>query len=349
MDILETLSSADDPESPPDPGETRSAMRKPVRRTVFLALAVGFLAILLGGAGLAAAYVSTMVASIPRDPSLLPVAAPGEARRSVPAVPGEPVDFVIMGSDSRGEDQGRSDVLVLAHLNAARDKVYLVSFPRDMYVEIPGHGSNKINAAYAFGGSALTVRTLESLLDVSAEHVALIDFEGFVSLSDTIGGVTLWNRVDSSSRGYDFPRGELKLSGEELLVYARQRHGLPRGDLDRAERHRTVLKAMVDKLATPEVLSNPLALAEITGKLDGFLTVDEGLTNERLWELASGLRISGGDDIVGLQAPISGFGTSPAGASIDIVDTKELGKLADALRNDTMEEYVASRDVVDSE
>lgn len=86
-----------------------------------------------------------------------------------------------MGSDSRdaaNSGAGRSDTLIVLHLSGDRRHAYLISFPRDMYVPIPGRGKNKINAAFAFGGPQLAVRTLEGLLDTRMDHVALIDFDG---------------------------------------------------------------------------------------------------------------------------------------------------------------------------
>ena len=122
--------------------------------------------------------------------------------------PGKAVNYVLMGSDSRdlgNAGHGRSDVLMVMHLDADRKNAYMISFPRDMYVPIPGHGKNKINAAFSFGGPSLTVRTLESLLDTRMDHVALIDFEGFINLTEELGGVTVYNRYASNSGGYKFP------------------------------------------------------------------------------------------------------------------------------------------------
>ena len=96
------------------------------------------------------------------------------------------LNYVLLGSDSRdpsNEGNGRSDSIMVVHLNAKRNKAYIISFPRDMYVDIPGYGKNKINAAFAFGGAPLTVRTLEDLTSVRMDHVVLVDFEGFIQLT----------------------------------------------------------------------------------------------------------------------------------------------------------------------
>ena len=92
------------------------------------------------------------------------------------------LNYVLLGSDSRdpgNEGNGRSDTILVVHLNAKRNKAYIISFPRDMYVNVPGYGKNKINAAFAFGGAQLAVRTLEDLTGVRMDHVAADRFRGF--------------------------------------------------------------------------------------------------------------------------------------------------------------------------
>ena len=121
------------------------------------------------------------------------------------------LNYVLLGSDSRDPDNegnGRSDSIMVVHLNAKRNKAYIISFPRDMYVDIPGYGQNKLNAAYAFGGAPLTVRTLESLTGVRMDHVVLIDFEGFIQLTEDLDGVTVINKTAFTSHGLRLPQGQ---------------------------------------------------------------------------------------------------------------------------------------------
>jgi LCP family protein required for cell wall assembly len=101
-------------------------------------------------------------------------------------------NILLIGSDSRGIlAGGRSDVIVVVHISSDRKNVYLVHFPRDMYVEVPGHDKDKIkiNAAYAYGGPQLLVRMLGKLVDVPIDHVAVIGFDGFKAMTDAAGGV----------------------------------------------------------------------------------------------------------------------------------------------------------------
>lgn len=245
-----------------------------------------------------------------------------------------------MGSDSRGDgDRGRSDVLMLLHVPPGRDKVYIVSFPRDMWVQIPGRGEAKINAAYAYGGEALATRTLESLVGVRMDHAVRIDFEGFVGLTNQLGGVTVDNKHASSAGGYTWPQGAVTVQGEEALAFVRQRHGLPNGDLDRAERQRAVVRAILLKMMSRDVLANPVRFNEVMDELGRHFTVDEALTNQVIFGTGTSMRVDSDDDIVILQAPISGFGRSGDGQSIDIVHQVQLAELAQAVRTGTMADY----------
>lgn len=255
----------------------------------------------------------------------------------------EPMNFVLMGSDSRDMSDpgsGRSDTLIVAHLSGDRQKAYLVSFPRDMWVEIPGHGEAKINAAFAFGGTSLTVQTLESMLDTRMDHLGVVNFEGFVELTDAVGGVTIDNDYTFSAQGMDFPRGELELDGERALVFVRERYALPNGDFDRAENQRKVVRAIVAKGISPGVIADPRRFTSFVGGIARYTSVDSGLTDEVIRDTALSLRLNGEDDIESLQAPVSGTGTSEDGQSIDIVDEAQLAELGQALSQDTMDEYL---------
>lgn len=312
---------------------------KPPRKKMrtWLLILTGLLTVILVAGGFYIIRALFALTDIQRDSGLMPDYT---GRPPAPVIADPPTNFVLMGSDTRGGERGRSDVLILAHLTSARDKVYLISFPRDLYVEIPGHGKNKINAAYSFGGPALTVRTLENLLEVRMDHTAIIDFEGFVGLTNEVGGVTVFNVTESTAHGYTWPRGEVTIQGDEALAYVRQRYDLPGGDLGRAERQRAVVKALVLKLANPRTLANPVTFNNVASQIGRYFTVDDELTVQRMWDLATTTSLRRGSDLESLQAPISGFGTSPAGGAIDIVDKKRMAALADALANDGMDTYV---------
>ncbi len=270
-----------------------------------------------------------------------------------PSIPGESprptkepqetgtLNYVLLGkdkSDPNNEDLRRSDTILVVHLNAKRDKAYIISFPRDMYVPIPGHGRNKINAAYAFGGPALTVRTLEGLTKTRMDHVVEIDFEGFIKLTEDLGGVTVNNKTEFSSHGFDYPKGKIEIEGERALWFVRERKALPRGDLDRTENQRNVIKAVVRKGLSAEVIADPAKFTRFIGNVARHLTVDKSLTDDEIRRTAFSLRLSG-QDIELLQAPIARDGTVN-GQSILVVDTARLAELSDAMKKDQMADYL---------
>jgi len=330
----------------PTPVEpTRTTRRRRVWRRVLIAVAA-VLVVALAGAGAYAWTINRQVTSnIHRGIELSPdTPTPGADSASPsaqePRQTGE-LNYVLLGSDSRDEAdpaEGRSDTIMVVHLNQKRTKAYITSFPRDMYVDIPGHGRNKINAAYELGGPALTVKTLEELTGADMNHVVLVNFEGFIDLTTDLGGVTVPNKTAFSSHGYDYPKGKVKIEGKKALWFVRERHSLPGGDLDRAENQRNVIKAIVAKGLSPAVISDPVKFSSFVGNLSKHLTVDNGLSNAEIRATALSLRLDS-KDIELLQAPIAGFGTAN-GQSIDVVDQAKMAELGKALRNDDMAAYL---------
>ena len=322
---------------PPAPG------RRHLRSKVLLAVA----ALLVVALGVSVTYVYSIERSVTQNltradnlPAESPT-KPGQSPRPPASATGA-LNYVLLGSDSRdlgNSANGRSDSIMVVHLNATRDKAYIISFPRDMYVNIPGHGKNKINAAFSFGGPKLAVATLEDLTGVRMDHVALIDFDGFIRLTDDLGGITVRNRHAFSSHGYDYPKGKITITGEQALWFVRERHSLPHGDLDRAENQRNVIKAIVQKGLSRSVMADPVKYLKFVSGLAEHLTVDNSLSNDEIRLTALSLRLSG-DDIETVQAPISGYGTTATGESIDVVDQAQLERLATALREDEMSGYV---------
>jgi polyisoprenyl-teichoic acid--peptidoglycan teichoic acid transferase len=316
----------------------------PNRRRLLPKILIGVAVLLVVAMGAGLLYAATIDRSLtknlnrgvelPTDESSL--------RPSKEAAETGTLNYVLLGSDSRdpeNEGNGRSDTILVVHLNAKRDKAYIISFPRDMWVNVPGYGRNKINAAFAFGGAPLAVRTLEDLTSVRMDHVVLIDFEGFIRLTEDLGGVTVLNKNAFSAGGFDYPKGKITIAGEEALWFVRERKLLPGGDLDRAENQRTVIKAIVQKGLSPQVISDPARFTRFVGNVAKHLTVDNDLSDAEIRRTALSLRLTG-KDIQLLQAPISGFDTTGDGQSIDVVDTAKMAELARAMKKDQLSEYV---------
>ena len=166
-------------------------------------------------------------------------------------------NFLLLGSDRRSPEEAkasgivgqRSDVMMLVHVAEDNQNVYVTSFPRDLYIDIPGHGKDRINAALAYGGVSLAVTTVENYTGVPIDHVALIDFEGIKGLVDTLGGET-------------FTKGTQHMDGEEALVFVRARKQFADGDFQRNRNQQAVLKGIIAKLLSRDTLSNPLTLRD---------------------------------------------------------------------------------------
>jgi LCP family protein required for cell wall assembly len=335
-------------ENAPTTPETPAGPPRKRRRWLKILL-VSVAVVVVGAVAASAAYIYSIDRSVTQNikrENVLPAespTAPGQSARptSDPEATGA-LNFVLLGSDSRDPGDsgaGRSDSIMVVHLNKAHDQAYITSFPRDMWVDIPGHGKGKINAAFAYGGTQLMVQTLESLLGTRMDHVVMVDFEGFMKLTESLGGVTVKNKNAFSSHGFDYPKGEITIAGEEALWFVRERKSLPNGDLDRAENQRMVIKAIVAKGLSPEIVANPSAFTGFISGVAEHVTVDSSLSDQIIRDLAVSLRLTP-SDIHLLQAPITGFGTSPDGQSIDIVDEAQLAALGKAMKKDTMDAYL---------
>jgi LCP family protein required for cell wall assembly len=316
-------------------------------RIAIVAIAVLF-ATVATAVGYFGVKLNQSVSSISRAPSALPTGSRPPSASTPANGTYTATNILLIGSDSRGTDTGRSDSFIVMHISADRKSVYLVSFPRDMWVTIPGYGKAKINAAYSYGQSALAVTTIETLTGARIDHVVITDFTDFVALVDTIGPITVDNPVKSvatSDRGvkYDFPKGPLTITdGYMALAFARQREELPNGDLDRTLRQRAFLKAVALKIATPDVLANPVKLNAVIETVGKYVTVDGGMTNEVILSLGFSLAgITNASQIHMVQAPITGFGMINA-QSVDVVDVAGNAALGKALANDTMAAFVAA-------
>lgn len=329
------------------PGRARHGIR-------WGSIAIITIAVLFATVAAAVGYygfkVNQSVTSITRESSLMPTGSRPPAASSTPNATSTytAMNILLIGSDYRPKEGERSDTFIIVHLSADRKSVYLVSFPRDMWVTIPGYGKAKINAGFAYGGSALAVSTIENLTSARIDHVVVTNFANFIGLVNTVGPITVDNPVGSIARDdrgvkYSFPKGPLVIKdGYMALAYARQREELPNGDLDRTLRQRAFLKALALKVATPEVLANPVKLNEVIATVGKYVTVDAGMTNSVIYSL--GLSMTGlthADQIHMVMAPITGFGMID-GQSVDVVDVAGVKALGKALANDTMADFVAS-------
>lgn len=158
----------------------------------------------------------------------------------------QPFSVLLLGSDSRGKDMGRSDTMIIATVNPNTNCVKMLSVPRDTRVQLPGYkGYHKINAAYSYGGPELAMKTVENLFDIPIDYFVRLNFNGMKDMVDAVSGVTVQNDLDFTYEGHHFPPGNLQLDGEKALSYTRMRYDDPRGDYGRQLRQQAVIKEVV--------------------------------------------------------------------------------------------------------
>jgi polyisoprenyl-teichoic acid--peptidoglycan teichoic acid transferase len=315
--------------------------RRRVRRVLAVLLATVLL-VVVGGVAAYLLFLNHTVTNNVKHDSLLPT--PGVSGATAPpthpAAAGAAQNYLVIGSDARpGESRGRSDVIVLVHVASDKKTVTLVHFPRDLYVSVPGHGKDKINAAYAYGGAPLLVRTMQDLIGVPVDHVAMIGFEGFKRMTDAVGGVNVYVEEPSSNGAYTFRKGFQQMDGAEALAFVRERKDLSEGDISRGRRQQAFIKALMLKSLSKDVLLNPVKLAQFTDAATSNLTVDEKFSVGDMRKQALSMRSLRSGDIAFITAPFTGFGTAPNGGSIDLVDEQGMQALGEALQNDDMASY----------
>lgn len=197
-------------------------------------------------------------------------------------------NILLIGNDSRSADEsGRSDAMILLSISSKTNSVHLTSLLRDIYVEIPGHDGNRLNAAYAYGGPELLMETLEENFDIEVNRYMLVNFRAFANLVDAVGGVTLeitneevqyingylveYNQLEGRTEGTDYLdsslSGSIHLNGPQALAYCRNRYiGT---DFARTDRQRKVISAAI-KNAPLALVTNGSEL--ITGVMENITT-----------------------------------------------------------------------------
>ncbi len=256
--------------------------------------------------------------------------------------------YLVVGSDSRrgltadqrkelstGSDVGsRTDTIMLLHVPPGAGPTVLLSIPRDSYVEIPGKGMNKINAAFAFGGPKLLAATIEKATGVQIDDYMEIGFGGFAEMVDAVDGVEICPKrdMDDPKAGLDIKAGCQQAQGPTALGYARARYSDPRGDFGRVERQREVLAAIVSKATTAGTLANPFRAFPLASAGGGTLTVDENTGPVALGRFVLGMRSVSSGDGLSLTVPVSGTGTRSGAGSVVLWNKTEATKVFTALK-----------------
>ncbi len=233
-------------------------------------------------------------------------------------VDGTDQNILVVGDDSRvglnatqlkelgTQNDGGSantDTMMVAHFPANGKRASVVSLPRDLWVDVPGYGMNKLNSAFALGshgrsdtasrtaGFQLLIRTISGIAGLHIDHFVEVNLWGFYSISKAIGGVpiNLCNAVQDHFSGIDLPAGKQSIEGTQALAFVRQRHGLAGGDLDRVHRQQYFLSQAFHKIETAGVLLNPLKLTRLLDAVTTSLSTDPGLDPIKLADQMRGL------------------------------------------------------------
>ncbi|WP_342554564.1 LCP family protein [Paenibacillus sp. FSL R7-0652] len=167
----------------------------------------------------------------------------------------ERVNILLIGGDSRGDDAGRSDSVMVASIDPVSKKAHLFSVLRDTYVEIPGHGKSRLNAAFSYGGAELTKQTVSNLLGIPIQHYVYTDFTGFMALVDALGGIEIdvekdmyyTSKADKHMYDIDLKKGLQHMDGKTALQYVRFRHDAT-SDFTRTQRQRIFMTELAKKM-----------------------------------------------------------------------------------------------------
>ena len=357
--------------SPDGEATKRTHWRGHPIRNVFLVLGGALLVVVLVVVGVVIKLDSNIerlddpFAALPTRPTLTQVPEPGatqppagEEPVAAPQEPAQgdlkPVNMLVLGTDSRisAGDPGqwergaqRTDVMMLVHLPASGDAGYVMSIPRDSWVPIPGHGTAKLNAAFSLGGPSLLIQTIEQLTGVPIDHFAVADFESFQAITDALGGVRISLREDLVHKGELIAgEGERVLSGEEALIYVRQRMNLARGDFDRVQRQQAWIRSMVDRARSQETLKDPAKWYPVLDAVTESVAVDAGLSRNRMVDLLMRVKDLKAHELSFFTVPIAGIGTSADGQSIVNLDQEHFDLLMTAVQQDRVDEFLDEYD-----
>lgn len=283
------------------------ASKAPLVRRVLIAVLV------LLVAALVVWYVMVSQAMRPSEDVSGSVTAPGF---------GQPYYVLLLGSDSRSEDGSvsRADSIMLCRVDEGAKKVTMISLPRDLRVEIEGHGYGKLNAALAHNGISGIVDAASDLAGVPISYYACIYFSGFEGLVDDLGGVTVEVPEGTYYKGVTVPAGDaVKINGKEALVLARCRHGNPpdqgayaRGDYQRTENQRNLMKAIVKKIMKQPFFMVPGQVYTVSK------CVETNMPAWKMAQLALAMRGMDADEMYSASAPA--YGEYIGGVSYQILD-----------------------------
>lgn len=256
--------------------------------------------------------------------------------------PKKPLNVLILGSDTRagqtevlGDTPGLSDTTILLHLSADRTRAYGVSIPRDLMVprpdcrsrdgktEVPGASIDQWNVAYALGGEACTIAQFEEMSGLRVNHFVVVDFNGFKSMVDALGGVPVCvpQEVNDPIGKIYLPAGSYEVTGNQALNYVRVRHSIgttDTGDIGRMKRQQAFLASMVHKAVSRGTLLNPVRLVKFLNAGTKSLTTDPGLSKlNELVSLGQEVQGIGLENVQFFTVPFTSYAPDPNRLALD--------------------------------
>jgi polyisoprenyl-teichoic acid--peptidoglycan teichoic acid transferase len=213
------------------------------------------------------------------------------------------VNVLLLGSDSRGEKQARTDTIMIAHYDQHTHQVKLISLMRDMYVSIPGHNPQKLNAAYTYGGPELLKETIKENFGLDIHYYAIVDFKGFEKAVDLVvpNGIEVDVPYEMSSGiGMKLEKGKQQLHGKELLGYVRFRHDRL-SDFGRVQRQQEVISKLKEKAVSPHIV---VKLPELLGLLKTY--IDTNIDTYTLLTIGKDILTKKSGDIETIRIPEDG-------------------------------------------
>ena len=308
-----------------------SALRRPGRgwRIALLSVLAIFLVLTLATGGLALWVRHSIASGIEfiADPFAgIPARAP---QQKVAAGEEPAVNILVLGTDSRTsasdpsqwkEGAQRTDAIMIVQVSGDRKTVSVMSIPRDSWVEIPGHGQGKINAAYSFGGPKLLVQTVEKLSGLTVDHYVEVGMTGVSQMVDAVGGVNVCLDYDvadeDSGLVWDTSQGTCQtVDGTKALAYSRMRKSDPTGDVGRGQRQRAVISAVVSKAAAPSTAFSFSRQDALVDAGTNALTVDRSAGTMSIAQMVLAFRSASGGGLTGAP-PIEDPAYSPEDSDI---------------------------------
>ncbi len=265
-----------------------------------------------------------------------------------PVLPGKPANILLIGSDTRPAegDPGRSDSLILVRMDPKHDFISMLSFPRDLYVPIPGLGMNKINAAYS-AGPAKTIETVSSLTGEDVNDYVIVDFTGFAKLVDAVGGVYLdidrryYNKnIGTAATNYadiDLQAGYQKLDGADALSYVRYRH--TDSDYDRIARQQQFLSELKRQTKQLGNLTNITSFRKIYGG-----NIETSITNVPRFLSLLELALTVPKDRIA-RVSVQGHSDMINGASVELADEGEIATKVAEWKDPEFEQSAAAKPI----